>query len=81
MLVFRIGLIRDGRHRAFADRGSNATRPTAATQMSAAPANPTAAALLLARMHGFALCRRNQTINLLPFLLMNLVDARLFLGC
>jgi hypothetical protein len=39
-----------------------------------------APALLLAGMHGFPLLRRNQSVHLLSFLLMNSADALLFLG-
>ena len=62
-----------------AGRGSRAARTFAATAQQITTASHPATALLLAGMHRLPLRRRNQSVDLLMFLLMNLSNAGLLL--
>jgi hypothetical protein len=63
----------------FAARRPSAARTLPATAQQITAASQSSAALLLARMHRLALRRRNQSVDLLMFLLMNFSNARLLL--
>ena len=77
--ILRSAFVWFGFIQSVSESGQSAARACAVPAEMSAAWMHSAPALLLAGVHGFPLLRRNQSVHLLSFLLMNSTDALLFL--